>query len=293
MSESSAEGYGMNQAIERVTTAGRLGQGAAWALVGVGALLMLAPFYLMFVFATHPRAEILQVPPPLFFGDAFLANLDGLTRRIPFWSSLGWSLYVAVISSLLTLLFCSMGGYAFAMFEFAGKRWLFGLVIGVMLVPPFLGMISGFLVIDALGWIDEPRALYLPGAASAFGIFLMRQFITASVPMQLVEAARLDGCSEWRIFFSIVLPLLGPALGTLGLVSFVASWNNFMGALVVLRSPDRYTLPLALRAIQSPVDTEWGVLLAGASVAVLPLLVLFALFSRQLVAGLTAGAVRG
>jgi len=167
----------MNQAIERVSTAGRLGQGAAWALVGVGALLMLAPFYLMFVFATHPRAEILQLPPPLFFGDAFLANLDGLTRRIPFWSSLGWSLYVAVISSLLTLLFCSMGGYAFAMFEFAGKRWLFGLVIGVMLVPPFLGMISGFLVIDALGWIDEPRALYLPGAASAFGIFLMRQFV--------------------------------------------------------------------------------------------------------------------
>jgi multiple sugar transport system permease protein len=273
--------------------AARLGRGAAWLLVGVGALLMLVPFYLMFVFATHPRAEILQLPPPLFFGDAFLANLEGLTRRIPFWSSLGWSVYVALISTALTLLFCSMGGYAFAMFEFAGKRVLFGLVIGVMLVPPFLGMISGFLVIDALGWIDEPRALYLPGAASAFGIFLMRQFIAASVPMQLIEAARLDGCSEWRIFGSVVLPMLGPALGTLGLVSFVASWNNFMGALVVIRSPDRYTLPLALRAIQSPVDTDWGVLMAGASVAVLPLLLLFAMFSRQLVAGLTAGAVRG
>lgn len=293
MSNPSAGDQHSRQPDRRRANPGRIGQGAAWALVGVGAVLMLAPFYLMFVFATHPRTEILQLPPPLFFGDAFFANLEGLTRRIPFWSSLGWSLYVAIISSVLTLLFCSMGGYAFAMFEFAGKRWLFGLVIGVMLVPPFLGMISGFLLIDALGWIDEPRALYLPGAASAFGIFLMRQFIAASVPVQLIEAARLDGCSEWRIFFSVVLPLLGPALGTLGLVSFVASWNNFMGALVVLRSPDRYTLPLALRAIQSPVDTDWGVLMVGASIAVLPLLVLFALFSRQLVAGLTAGAVRG
>jgi multiple sugar transport system permease protein len=186
-----------------------------------------------------------------------------------------------------------MGGYAFAMFDFPGKRLLFNLVLGVMLVPPFLGMISTFLIVDALGWLDEPRALYLPGAASAFGIFLMRQFIGSTIPPVLIDAARLDGCGEWRIFRSIVLPLLGPALGTLGLVSFVASWNNFMGPLVVMRSVERYTLPLALRATQSPVDTEWGALMAGSAVAVLPLLVLFAFFSRRLVAGLTAGAVRG
>lgn len=265
----------------------------AWLVVGVGALIMLVPFYLMFVFATHPRADILQVPPPLAFGHEFLANLTRLGERIPFWTNLGWSVYVALINTALTLLFCSMGGYAFAMFEFRFKKFLFSLVIGVMLVPPFLGMISGFLVVDALGWLDEPRALYLPGAASAFGIFLMRQFISASVPMQLLEAARLDGCSEWRVFSSVVIPLLGPPLGTLGLVTFVSSWNNFIGALVVLRSPDRYTLPLALRSIQNPVDTDWGMLMAAASVAVLPLLVLFVLFSRQLVAGLTAGAVRG
>jgi multiple sugar transport system permease protein len=103
----------------------------------------------------------------------------------------------------------------------------------------------------------------------------------------------MDGCGEWRIFVSIVLPLLGPALGTLGLVTFVASWNNFMGPLVVMRSVERYTLPLALRATQSPVDTEWGALMAGSAVAVIPLMVLFAFFSRRLVAGLTAGAVRG
>lgn len=266
---------------------------AAWALVAVGAAIMLGPFYLMFVYATHPRGEIFQVPPPLWFGGHLFENLELLASRIPFWTNLGWSLYVALISTGLTLLFCSMGGYAFAMFDFPGKRLLFNLVLGVMLVPPFLGMISTFLIVDALGWLDEPRALYLPGAASAFGIFLMRQFIASSIPPALIDAARLDGCGEWRIFRSIVLPLLGPALGTLGLVSFVASWNNFMGPLVVMRSVERYTLPLALRATQSPVDTEWGALMAGSAIAVLPLLVLFAFFSRRLVAGLTAGAVRG
>lgn len=266
---------------------------AAWLLVAIGALIMLGPFYLMFVYATHPRAEIFQLPPPLWFGEHLFENLRLLASRIPFWTNLGWSLYVALISTALTLLFCSMGGYAFAMFEFPGKRLLFNLVLGVMLVPPFLGMISTFLIVDALDWLDEPRALYLPGAASAFGIFLMRQFIVSSIPPVLIDAARLDGCGEWRIFRSIVLPLLGPALGTLGLVSFVASWNNFMGPLVVMRSVDRYTLPLALRATQSPVDTEWGALMAGSAVAVLPLLVLFAFFSRRLVAGLTAGAIRG
>jgi multiple sugar transport system permease protein len=272
---------------------GAMSRAAAWALVALGGLMMLAPFYLMFVYASHDRSEIFQVPPPMWFGDRLIDNLELLASRIPFWTNLGWSLYVAVINTALTLLFCSMGGYAFALFDFPGKRWMFRLVLGVMLVPPFLGMISTFLIVDALGWLDEPRALYIPGAASAFGIFLMRQFIVASIPPSLIEAARLDGCGEWRIFVSVVLPLLGPALGTLGLVTFVASWNNFMGALVVMRSVERYTLPLALRATQSPVDTEWGALMAGSAVAVVPLLVLFAFFSRRLVAGLTAGAVRG
>jgi multiple sugar transport system permease protein len=162
-----------------------------------------------------------------------------------------------------------------------------------MLIPPFLSMIPTFMIMDVLGWIDEPRALYLPGAAGAFGIFLMRQFIASSVPKALVEAARMDGCGEFRIFVQIILPLLGPALGTLGLVSFIASWNNFIGPLVVLRSIGRYTLPLALRSMQSPVNTEWGAIMAGSAIAVLPLLVLFVLTSRRLIDGLTTGAVRG
>jgi multiple sugar transport system permease protein len=264
----------------------------AYAVVGVGALVMLLPFYFMFVFASHSRTEIFSLPPPLFFGDDFLSNLKILTDRMPFWRNLGWSLYVAIASTLLTLLFCSMGGYAFAQFDFKYKNALFGLVMGTMLLPSFMNMIPTFMIMDLLGWIDQPRALYIPGAASAFGIFLMRQFIASAIPKDLIEAARMDGCSEIGIFWRIVLPLLKPALGTLGLITFIASWNNFIGPLVVMRSPDMYTLPLALRSLQSPVNTEWGALMTGSAIATLPLMVLFIISSRQLISGLTAGAVK-
>ena len=165
-------------------------------------------------------------------------------------------------------------------------------VMGTMLLPSFMNMIPSFMIMDLLGWIDQPSALYIPGAASAFGIFLMRQFISSAVPRELVEAARMDGCGELGIYARIVLPLLKPALGTLGLITFISSWNNFIGPLVVMRSPDMYTLPLALRSLQSPVDTEWGALMAGSAIATLPLIVLFVLCSRQLISGLTVGAVK-
>jgi multiple sugar transport system permease protein len=270
----------------------RLAPRAAYLLVAVCALVMLLPFYFMFVFASHSRTEIFNLPPPLFFGSDFLLNLDILTTKIPFWRSLGWSLYVALASTGLTLLFCSMGGYAFAMFEFRFKQPLFLLVMGTMLLPSFLGMIPTFMIMDAFGWIDQPRALYIPGAASAFGIFMMRQFVTTSIPRDLIEAARMDGCGEMGIYWRIVVPLLKPAMGTLGLITFIASWNNFIGPLIVMRSPEMYTLPLALRSMQSPVNTEWGAVMAGSAIATLPLLVLFAISSRRLIDGLTAGAVK-
>jgi len=264
----------------------------AYLFVGVGALIMLAPFYFMFVFATHTRTEIFSMPPPLWFGSALLENMNILTEKIPFWKNLGWSLYVAIASTVLTLLFCSMAGYAFALMEFKFKNFLFAWVIGTMLIPSFMNMIPTFMVMDLLGWIDEHRALYLPGAAGAFGIFLMRQFASTAIPKELIEAARMDGCGEFAIYWRIVLPLLKPALGTLGLVTFIGSWNNFIGPLIVMRTADNYTLPLALRSLQSPVNTEWGALMTGSAIATIPLMILFAISSRQLIAGLTAGAVK-
>lgn len=263
-----------------------------WVFLVLGALAMLAPFYSMFVFSTHLRDDIFRVPPPFWFGSHFFENVDILMAKIPFWKNLGWSVYVGLMTTALTLLFCSMAGYAFATYEFRFKKALFALVMATMLIPAFLGMIPNFMVMDALGWIDQPRALYLPAAAPAVGIFLMRQYIQSAIPKELLEAARMDGCSELGIYWRIVVPLLGPAFGTLGLITFIASWNNFIGPLVVMRSVDMYTFPLALRSVQSPVDTQWGALMAGSVVAVLPLLIIFIFSSRRLIAGLTAGAVK-
>jgi multiple sugar transport system permease protein len=269
--------------------------GARWVaylIVAIGALFMLAPFWFMFVFATHSRSEIFNLPPPLWFGNDLGKNFALLTERLPFWRNLGWSVYVALMSTGLTLLFCSMAGYAFALMEFRFKKALFGLVMATMLLPSFMNMIPMFMIMDALGWIDQQRALYVPGAASAFGIFLMRQFASTAVPRELVEAARMDGCGEFSIYWRIVLPLMKPALGTLALITFITSWNNFINPLIVMRSLPNYTLPLALRSLQSTMNTEWGALMCGSAIATIPLIVLFAITSRQLIAGLTAGAVK-
>jgi len=265
----------------------------ALALIGAGVVILVAPFWFTFVFATHSRSEIFASPPPWWFGTHFLSNLDLLLERLPFWRNLGISLYVAGMTTALNLLLCSMAGFAFAVYEFRFKRELFAFVVGSMMLPSFLNMIPSFMVMDLLGWIDQPRALYIPGAAGALGIFLMRQYIGTAIPRDLIEAARMDGCGEFRIYRSVVLPLTGPALGTLGLITFISAWNNFVGPLVVMRSVENYTVPLALRSMQSPNNTEWGALMAGSAIAMLPLLVVFVFSARRLVAGLTSGAVRG
>lgn len=266
---------------------------AGWALVGAGLVVMVAPFWFTFVFATRLRSEIFASPPPWWFGPHLLDNIGLLLERLPFWRNLGLSLYVAAMTTALNLLLCSMAGFAFAVYEFRFKKPLFAFVVGSMMLPSFLNMIPGFMVMDVLGWIDQPRALYVPGAAGALGIFMMRQYIGSALPRDLVDAARIDGAGEFRIYWSVVLPLAKPALGTLGLVTFISSWNNFVGPLVVMRSVESYTVPLALRSMQSPNNTEWGALMAGSAIAMLPLLVVFVFSARRLVAGLTAGAVRG
>jgi multiple sugar transport system permease protein len=269
------------------------GRVVGYVVVGLGLLTMMAPFYFTFVFATHERTNIFSVPPPLWFGDNLFANLQLLFETVPFWRNLGMSLYVAFMTTALNLLLCSLGGFAFAAYEFRFKNALFAVAVASMIFPAYLNMVPQFLVMDFLGWIDQPRALYVPGAAGALGIFLMRQYIAAAVPKELLDAARIDGCSEWRIYWSIVLPLIGPALGTLGLITFITSWNNFVAPLVVMHSPENFTIPLALRSMQNPAATEWGAVMAGSAIAVLPLLIVFVFSSRRLIEGLTAGAVRG
>ncbi|MDL2345225.1 carbohydrate ABC transporter permease [Deinococcus sp. MIMF12] len=265
----------------------------AYLLIAVGAFLTIAPFYFMFVFATHTRSDIFQLPPPLWFGSNLDENYASLMERLPFWRSLWNSLYLAVLTTATTLFFCTLAGYAFAMYTFKGREVLFGLVLATLLIPSTLNIVPFALIMQALGWIDQPRALWVPGMASAFGIFLMRQYIGSSIPRELVEAARIDGATEFGIFRRVIVPLTGPAMATLGLVTFVQSWNAFLGPLIIFRSAETYTAPLALRTLQSVANTDWGALMCGVALTVVPLLVLFALASRQLIDGLTAGATKG
>jgi multiple sugar transport system permease protein len=265
----------------------------AYGIVAAGAVMMMAPFYFMFIFATHHNDKIFTVPPPVWFGDALGDNLRDLLTRLPhFWKNLGWSFYIAIMTTVLNLFFCSLAGFAFAMYDFRWREQFFAAVMATLLLPSFIGMIPTVLVMDWLGWFNTPRALYVPGAVGALGIFMMRQYITSAIPRELIDAARIDGCGEFGLYWRIVLPLIGPALGTLGLVVFIGSWNNFIGPLIVMNDMEMYTVPLALRALQGTGQTPWGAISAGSAIAVLPLLVIFAFASRRLIEGLTAGAVK-
>jgi multiple sugar transport system permease protein len=266
---------------------------AAYLMIGLGALFCLIPFYIMLVYGSHSVAEIFSFPPPLWFGDDFGTNVQNLLNVVPFWRNLWNSFYIAIMSTIFTLFFCSLAGFAFAMYDFKGREWLFTIVLGTLLIPGFLNLVPFYLMMQAIGWIDRPIALYLPGAASAFGIFLMRQYIGSAVPRDLLEAARIDGASEFGLFWRIVVPLARPALGTLGLVTFIGAWNNFQGALVIMQSKETNTAQLALRNLQGAYNTDWGALFAGTVITVIPLLIIFTFTSRQLIEGLTAGSVKG
>lgn len=276
-------------ATQKSSTWGWLTHAFVWA----GGVVMVVPFYFMFVFATRTRTDIFSVPPPMWFGSNFLANFQLLLERVPFGSNVWVSVQTSVLGTIFTLFFCSLGGYAFAMYDFRGKNRLFALVMATMMIPPFLGMLPSFILMDKIGWLNKTYALWIPGVANAFGIFMMRQFIGSAIPRELVEAARVDGCSEFRIYWNVVLPLIGPGLGTLGLIAFVGQWNNFLGALIIMNEPINYNIPLALRSLMGMSNTEWGALMAGAAISVFPMMVMFSIASRRMIEGLTQGALKG
>ncbi|MEF2277482.1 carbohydrate ABC transporter permease [Deinococcus sp. YIM 134068] len=270
-----------------------------WALVGLACLLSVVPFYLMVVWASLPSDQVFTFPPRAWFGGELLDNLRALNVELDgqvlrsFWNSL----YISLMATATTLFFCSLAGYAFAMYDFRGRRWMFSFVLLTMLIPPLIMDIPSFLVMNnALGWIGTPRALWVPGMASAFGIFLARQYIVSALPRELIEAARMDGATEFGIFRRVVLPLIRPILATLGVVTFVGSWNNFKGALIMrLNDTEIQTLPLALRRLgggATNVDVDWGAIMMLVLITVLPLVVVFLLASRHVISGLTAGAVK-
>lgn len=261
------------------------------------ALITLFPFWYMLVVSTRVAGDIFSFPPPLTlkadFLQVFLANYEVLITRTFFWQNLFNSVYIAVMTTVLGMFFCSLGGYGFGMYHFKGKNLMFNLMIFTLMVPQTLNIIPYFIMMKYLGWINTARAVYLPAAATAFGIFMMRQFIVSSIPVDLVEAARVDGSSEFGIYWRIVLPMVAPGLGSYGLITFLTQWNNYMGALVVLRSPESYTVPIALGSLKGLQSVDYGAIMVGTVISVFPLLLVFILMSKMIISKVTEGALKG
>ncbi len=258
------------------------------------AALMLLPFYWMIVLSTHTTHEIIQYPPPLWFGGNLLPNLHSMVESVAVLRSFMNSVAVSGSFTILVLLLCSMGGYAFAMYNFPGRDKLFGVLIVTMMIPWTAGIIPWFFMMSRFGWINNFLALIIPNSANAFGIFWMRQYCQNNVPASLIDAAKIDGLSEWFIFFKIIAPILVPGLAALGIMTFVNSWNDFMQPMLILRDEKMHTLPIMLKYMLGDPQrgTDMGALISASTLAILPILVAFLAASRFFMSGLTAGAVK-
>ncbi|RIZ54197.1 sugar ABC transporter permease [Vibrio sp. PID23_8] len=259
----------------------------------VSAIITVFPFIWSALLSTRDRSEIFGTGISLAIGDSLAYNYAQLLEIMPFWQAMFNSIYVAFLGTTISLLFCSMGGYAFAVYKFKGKNLLFGMLVGSMAIPPVLSLIPYFMIVKFLGLLDSHIAVWLPFTATPFGIFLMRQHVIASIPKELLEAAKLDGAGEFRTYWSVVLPLMKPALATLAIVQFVFFWNMFMQPLVVLNSPDNYVITQALRSVQGIPNTPWGAVMLGTTISILPLVITYLFASKQMISGLTSGAVKG
>lgn len=262
------------------------------ALLALLAALTLFPLAWMLSVSFMRPGEAGTFPPPLWPSAPTLANYRELLTRQGLGRAFLNSLLVASAAALLSLTFNVSAGYAFAKLRFAGRERLLRSLIALMVVPAQTAMIPLFLLLKAMGLVNSYAGVVLPTAAGAFGIFLVRQYALA-IPDELLEAARMDGAGEWRIFRSIVLPLLAPVLVTLALFAFLGAWNDFLWPLIVLSDDRRYTLPVALAALSREHVQDSALMMAGAAETTLPVLLLFLLLQRYYLRGLVAGALKG
>ncbi len=263
-----------------------------WVVLIVTAVIALFPMYWLFVNALTP---ITSNPPltPILWPEWSLDNFRRLLKGNVYY--LNWmlnSLLIAMAITLWHVLFDSMAGYAFAKRRFPGREVIFWLMLSTLMIPIHVTVIPLFVVTNWLRLIDSLWAVILPGTANAFGIFLMRQYIQ-TLPSELEEAARIDGASEWQVFWHVILPLARPALGALAIFTFVRHWNDFLWPLIALTRPQNYTLTVGVANLQGEFATDYGVIFAGAALAALPMIVFFFLFQRQFLEGVRMGAVKG
>jgi cellobiose transport system permease protein len=239
----------------------------------VGVAISMFPFYWMVVMATNTTGDIFRFPPKLTIGSHLLTNIHHVFQQIDFFDSLA--------------------AFTFAKYNFPGKRVLFIVLLATFMVPGQLASIPQFVLMAHLGWVGALKALIIPSAANAFGIFWMRQYIEGAVHDDLLDAGRLDGCNFLRLYWHVGLPVIRPGLAFLGIFTFIGSWNDYLWPLVVLVNPQHQTLQVALSQLNSIYNTsDYSMVMAGALMAVLPLIVVFIIGARNFIADLAAGAVK-
>jgi multiple sugar transport system permease protein len=268
---------------------------SAWLLylgLIIGLILLVGPFIWMILGSIKTTGELRQVPPTWWPANPTLSNYEDLFSRLNFVRFFFNSAVVATAVTAGNVVFCSMLGYALAKLEFPGKRVLFVLVLGTLMVPGIVTFMPLFVLIANLGLVNTHAGLILPFLAGAFGVFLMRQFI-GGIPDELLDAARVDGAGEHYIFWRIVLPLCGPALATLGILTFLASWNSFLWPLVVSSTENMYTLPVAIALFATgQQETNVALLMAGSVVVVLPVLIVFIALQRFFTQGIAMTGIK-
>ncbi len=257
-------------------------------------MLSVFPIYFMLVGASSTNAALNHVPPPLLPSSHFLENLRKVWANDDAHIGKGLvnSIVVAASVTVSSVFFSTLAGFAFAKLRFRGKNMLLLVVLGSSMVPVQLGVIPLYLMMVRFGWQNRLAAVIVPFLITAFGVFMMRQYTAQAVPDELVEAARMDGCSTWRIYWNVVLPALRPAAAVLAIFTFMQYWNDFLWPLVALQDPENPTVQISLRSLGTGYYTDYAQVFAGTAVAVVPLLVVFIIFGRRIIGGIMEGALK-
>ena len=263
-----------------------------YILLVITSMLSLFPFYWMFVMATRPSSAFNSIPPTITPGNMLVENFKKVLNQIDFFGSIWNSFVICAIVTIVVLIISSLAGFAFAKFTFPGKNILFIAILLTMIIPPQLGLIPQYFLISKAGLLDTLPGVMVLFFLNPLGIFLMRQYISKSVPDELIEAAKLDGCSNFRIYRNIVLPIILPAIATVGIIVFTAVWGEFLWQFTVLRDPENYTIQVALAQLSNTRNVDFGMIMSGVFWATVPLLVVFLLFNKLFISSITEGSVK-
>ncbi|MTD55842.1 carbohydrate ABC transporter permease [Amycolatopsis pithecellobii] len=273
------------------TASPRRGVAATGALLAF-VIVSVFPLYWSFVMSTRDNSAIGETTPVLVPGGHLLENIGTVFDRVDFWLALQNSLIVSCTVMVANVVLASLAGFAFARLRFRGRNTLFLIVIGSMMVPAQLGVIPLYILVGDLGWTGRLQAVIVPGLVSAFSVFWMRQSCEEAVAVELIDAARADGCSLLQVFWHVAVPALRPQAAVLGMLSFMTAWNDFFWPLVVLDPNETPTVQVALSHLASGYYTDYSLMLTGATLGAVPVIALFLLLSRQVVTGIMEGKLR-